>query len=142
MEALFVLAVCVALVLLMGAFIWVVDKILCAHYTKREEKRKAQHPHLYELFEQTNAKSTESCHWYNKEIAPRKKRIDTILKDWNYYTAETKSKKEQELEELREAIELATITEKIIDDELLDLRKQVREYIIKNEIDWANGWLN
>lgn len=140
MEALIILAVCVVLVLLMGAFIWVVDKILCAHYTKREAKRKAQHPQLYELFNQVNTKSTESTRWYNKEIAPRKREIDAILKEWDYYTAETKRQKEQELEELREAIELATITKKIIEDELRDLRMQVREYIVRNNVEWAKEW--
>ncbi len=140
MEALIILAVCVALVLLMGAFIWVTDKVIGAHYTKREAKRKAEHPQLYELFDQVNAKSTESVRWYNKEIAPRKREIDAILKEWDYYTADTKRKKEQELEELREGIELTNITRKIIDDELQDLRAQVREYIERNNVEWAKDW--
>lgn len=140
MEALFVLAICVALVLLMGAFIWVVDKVMYAHYTKREAKRKVEHPQLYALFNQVDTKSTESVRWYNKEIAPRKREIDAILKEWDYYTADTKRKKEQELEELREAIELATVTKKIIDDELQGLRMQVREYIDRNNVKWAKEW--
>jgi hypothetical protein len=140
MEALFILAVCVALVLLMGAFIWVADKVACAHYTKREAKRKAEHPQLYALFNQVDTKSTESVRWYNKEIAPRKREIDAILKEWDYYTADTKRKKEQELEELREAIELAGVTRKILDDELQGLRMQVREYIDRNNVKWAKEW--
>lgn len=140
MEALFIIAVCVALVLSMGLFIWVTDKVMGAHYTKREAKRKAEHPQLYQLFEQANAKSTESCHWYNKEIASRKREVDAILKEWDYYTSDTKRKKEQELEELREGIELATVTEKIIDDELRELRKQIREYIDRNNVKWAKEW--
>lgn len=140
MEALFVLTVCVALVLTMGLFIWVTDKVMGAYYTKREAKRKAEHPQLFELFSQANAKSTEHVHWYNKEIASRKREVDAILKEWDYYTADTKRKKEQELEELREAIELATVTEKIINDELRQLRAQVCEYIERNNVTWAKDW--
>jgi hypothetical protein len=140
MEALFVLAVCVALVLLMGAIIWVMDTAMGAYYTKREAKRKAEHPQLYELFRQVDAKSTESMRWYNKEIAPRKQEVDAILREWDYYTADTKRQREQELEELREAIELATITKKILEDELQNLRGQVHEYIEQNNVEWAKGW--
>ena len=105
-------------------------------------KRKAEHPELFKLFEAVHERSTMSCRWYNKEIAPRKKQVDSILKEWNYYTEKTKSEKEQELEELREAIELARITENLIDNELQDLRQQVRDYITKHEIKWANGWMD
>lgn len=140
MEALIILAVCVVLVLLMGAFIWATDKVIGAYYTKREAKRKAEHPQLYELFDQVNTKSTESVRWYNKEIAPRKREIDRILKEWDYYTADTKRKREQELEELREGIELATITKNIIEDELRDLRMQVHRYIDRNNVEWAKDW--
>lgn len=140
MKALLILAVCVVDVLIMGAFIWVVDKAMCAHHTKREAKRKAEHPQLYQLFNQVDTKSTESVRWYNKEIAPRKREIDAILKEWDYYTADTKRTKERELEELREGIELATVTKKIIDNELRDLQEQVREYIDRNNVKWAKSW--
>lgn len=105
-------------------------------------KRKAEHPELFKLFEAVHERSTMSCQWFNKEIAPRKRQVDAILKEWNYYTEKTKSEKEKELEELREAIELARVTENLIDGELRDLRQQVRDYITKHEIKWANGWLD
>ena len=105
-------------------------------------KRKAEHPELFKLFEAVGERSTMSCRWYNKEIAPRKRQVDAILKEWDYYTEKTKSEKEKELEELREAIELARVTENLIDGELRDLRQQVRDYITKHEIKWANGWMD
>lgn len=105
-------------------------------------KRKAEHPELFKLFDAVGERSTMSCQWYNKEIAPRKRQVDAILKEWNYYTEKTKSEKEKELEELREAIELARVTENLIDGELRDLRQQVRDYITKHEIKWANGWMD
>ena len=105
-------------------------------------KRKTEHPELFKLFEAVGERSTMSCQWYNKEIAPRKRQVDSILKEWNYYTEKTKSEKERELEELREAIELARVTENLIDGELRDLRQQVRDYITKHEIKWANGWMD
>ena len=133
-----VLVFCGTIILLSVGICWVWEK----EQDRITAKRKAEHPELFKLFEAVGERSTMSCRWYNKEIVPRKRQIDVILKEWDYYTEKTKRQKEQELEELREAIELATVTEKIIDDELRDLRLQVREYIIKNKIDWANGWLN
>ena len=117
---------------------WIMDK----YYAKRESKRRAEHPELFKLFKAVNERSTMSCQWYNKKIAPRKRQVDAILKEWDYYTEKTKREKEQELEELREAIELARVTENLIDGELRDLRQQVRDYIIKHEIKWANGWMD
>ena len=128
-----------AIVIGLGALLfWIMDK----YYAKREAKRRAEHPELFKLFKAVHERSTMSCQWYNKEIAPRKRQVDAILKEWNYYTEKTKSEKEQELEELREAIELAKVTENLIDGELRDLRQQVRDYITAHEIKWANGWLN
>ena len=121
-----------------NALYWVIDK--CCK--KVEAKRKAEHPELFKLFEMVYERSTMSCQWFNKEIAPRKRQVDAILKEWNYYTEKTKSEKEKELEELREAIELARVTENLIDGELRDLRQQVRDYITAHEIKWANGWLD
>jgi hypothetical protein len=139
------LVILIGLIALFGAIIllsigicWTCDKVQGRITTKR----KAEHPELFKLFEAVHERSTMSCQWYNKEIAPRKRKVDEILKEWNYYTEKTKSEKEQELEELREAIELARVTENLIDNELQDLRQQVRDYITANEIKWANGWMD
>ena len=129
----------IAIVLGLGLILfWIMDKC----YAKREAKRRAEHPELFKLFKAVHERSTMSCQWYNKEIAPRKRQVDAILKEWDYYTEKTKREKEQELEELREAIELARVTENLIDGELRDLRQQVRDYITKHEIKWANGWMD
>jgi hypothetical protein len=131
--------VILAIVIGLGALLfWIMDKC----HANKEAKRRAEHPELFKLFEAVHERSTMSCRWYNKEIAPRKRQVDAILKEWNYYTEKTKSEKEQELEELREAIELAKVTENLIDGELRDLRQQVRDYITKHEIKWANGWMD
>ena len=129
---------CGTIILLSVGICWVWEK----GQDRINAKRRAEHPELFKLFEAVSERSTMSCRWYNKEIAPRKRQVDAILKEWNYYTEKTKSEKEKELEELREAIELARVTENLIDGELRDLRQQVRDYIIKHEIKWANGWLD
>lgn len=133
-----VIAFAGTIILLAVGFGWVWDKT----QDRITAKRKAEHPELFRLFDAVYERSTMSCQWYNKEIAPRKRQVDAILKEWNYYTEKTKSEKEQELEELREAIELARVTENLIDGELQDLRQQVRDYITANGITWAQGWMD
>ena len=129
---------CGTIILLSVGICWVWGK----GQDRINAKRKAEHPELFKLFEMVYERSTMSCQWFNKEIAPRKRQVDAILKEWDYYTEKTKSEKEKELEELREAIELARVTENLIDGELRDLRQQVRDYITAHEIKWANGWLD
>ncbi len=131
-----VLIFCGTIILLSVGTCWAWEKVQ-NHITA---KRRAEHPELFKLFEAVGERSTMSCRWYNKEIAPRKRKIDTILKEWDYYPAKTKSEKEKELEELREAIELATVTHKIINDELRELQMQVKEYIDRNNVKWAKEW--
>ena len=66
--------------------------------------------------------------------------MDYILAELPYYIPAEKAKKEQELEDLRIAIHTATIIDNVLESELVELRKQTKEYIEKHDLEWARKW--
>ena len=139
-EAIFILVACVAI----GAFFYVVifatDRIAGWYYTRQDNKRRQAHPELYWLLDAVDEKGNECIRWHNNEIIPRKKQIDGILQKLDYYPAKIREQKEQELEELRNAIYLAEITEKVLREEKQELCEKIREYINKKNLTWAKKW--
>lgn len=123
-------------------FYFIMDKIIGYYYTRQDNKRRQEHPELYRLFNMVDEKAGECCHWYNEQISPKKREIDNILKDWNYYTDERRAQKETELKRLREDIQTAETIDKVLHSELVELREQTKDYVKKHNVKWAKemGW--
>lgn len=141
-EMLFILSCVVITVLFFIALIFFTDRITGWYYDNQDKKRRREHPELYKLFDAVNKKGGECCRWYNEQIAPKKREIDNILKDWDYYTDERKTQKEVELKKLREGIQIAETIDKTLESELVELREQTKDYVKKHNVEWAKkmGW--
>lgn len=120
--------------------VWTVFKVLDKIADRRDAKRKREHPELYRLFEEVNSKCSECCHWYNENIAPKKREIDNILKDWDYYTDERRVQKEAELKRLREELQVAEATDNVLESELVELREKTKDYVKTHNLEWAKKW--
>ena len=138
----FIFSSMIIVVLIFAAFLFITDKIVEWYYDNRDKKREREHPELYRLFNMVDEKSGECCHWYNEQIAPKKREIDNILKDWDYYTDERRTQKEAELKRLREDIQTAETIDKVLHSELVELREQTKDYVKKHNVKWAKemGW--
>ena len=138
----FILSGMIILGLIFAVFIFIIDKTIGWYYDNRDKKRQKEHPELYRLFDMVDEKAGECCRWYNQQIAPKKREIDYIFKDWDYYTDERKIQKEAELKRLREDIQTAETIDKVLHSELVELRKQTKDYVKKHNVEWAKkmGW--
>ena len=138
----FIFSSMVIVVLIFAAIIFITDKTAGWYYNNRDKKREREHPELYRLFEAVDEKAVECCHWYNEQISPKKREIDNILRDWNYYTDERRTQKEAELKRLREGIQTAETIDKVLHSELVELREQTKDYVKKHNVEWAKkmGW--
>lgn len=109
---------------------------------KIEDGRRKKHPQLWKWFEECNEKGRESIRWYNTRIAPKKRAIDTILREWDYYSAEIRTQKEEDLENLRQSISSAMNVCVEMDASIEILREKIRNYIKDHDLKWAKdmGW--
>lgn len=138
----FILSGMLIVVLIFAAIIFITDKIVGWYYDNRDKKRQKEHPELYRLFDMVNEKGGECCRWYNEQISPKKREIDNILKDWDYYTDERRTQKETELKRLREDLQVAQTMDNVLESELVELREQTKDYVKKHNVEWAKkmGW--
>ena len=109
-------------------------------YNLTEKKRKKAHPQLWVWFDECNDAGQEECRWHNAQIAPLKNKIDAILREWDYYTAETKVQKEEELENLRKAIESADKVYIEMHNKTEAIRSKIHDYVEEHDLEWARHW--
>lgn len=109
-------------------------------YNLTEKKRKKAHPQLWVWFDECNDAGQEECRWHNAQIAPLKNKIDAILREWDYYTAETKLQKEEELENLRKAIESADKVYIEMHNKTEAIRSKIHDYVEEHDLEWARHW--
>ena len=140
MEAIIALAITAGVVAFVALFCCITDKVMGWYYDRKDAKRRLAHPELYRLFDEVNEKAGEGIRWRNNEIYPKKKRVDTILAELPYCIPTERAKKEQELEELRIAIHTATVIDRVLENELQELRNKVKEYVTKHDLEWARKW--
>ena len=140
MEAILTLSILAVLIAFVALFCYITDKLIGWHYDRRDAKRRRAHPELYKLFDAVKEKSSEGIQWRNEQIYPKKKQIDNILKDWNYYTDSKREQKEVELKRLREELQIAETIDRVLESELVELREQVKDYVKKHDIEWAKKW--
>lgn len=138
----FILSSMFIVVLIFAAIIFITDKTVGWYYDNQNKKRRREHPELFRLFDMVDEKAGECCHWYNEQIAPMKREIDNILKDWDYYTDARKEQKEAELKRLREDLQVAQTMDNVLESELVELREQTKDYVKKHNVEWAKkmGW--
>ena len=109
-------------------------------YNLTEKKRKNAHPHLWVWFDECDEAGQEECRWHNAQITPLKNKVDAILREWDYYTAETKLQKEGELENLRKAIESADVVYREMHNKTEAIRSKIHDYVEEHDLEWARHW--
>lgn len=135
----------VGIILLIGGTIfcgWLIAKIMEWRWTRKEVKRKKEHPYLFELVRERDALSCKICDWYHKEILARKYEIDLIVKENIYLPADIKAKKKKGLEQLRNELYAAQLEDARMEAELAGIRTKIADYVINNNLKWAKerGW--
>ena len=135
----------VGILLLIGGAIfcgWLLAKIVDWCWTRKEAKRKKEHPHLFELIRERDALSCKICDWYHKEILARKHEIDLIVKENIYLPADVKAKKKKSLERLRNELYAAQMEDARMEAELAGIRIKIADYVTNNNLKWAKerGW--
>lgn len=105
-----------------------------------EKKRKKAHPQLWDWIDECHEAGVEECRWYNAQVAPLKNKVDAILREWDYYSADTKSKKEEELENLRKAIESTNAVYYEMNNKTETIRSKIHDYVEQHDLKWARSW--
>ena len=137
MEAILVVLLIVAFV---AGIAFATDRLISWGYDRAERKRKEAHPQLWKWMEECNEKGTEESRWYNAMVAPLKSKVDAILREWNYYSTDTKSQKEEELENLRKAIESADVVYREMHNKTEAIRSKIHDYVEEHDLEWARHW--
>lgn len=107
-----------------------------------DKRRRAEHPTFFKLNDSLRELSTTSIRLHNKEIAPRKNQIDSIMKELPYLTEELRAQKDIEMENIREEIQFWNIERGVYEEKIEQLREEIREYVASNNVEWAKkmGW--
>lgn len=137
MEAVLILLLIVAIV---AGIAFATDKLISWGYDRAEKKRKAEHPQLWKWMEECNEKGAEENRWYNAMVAPLKSKIDAILREWDYYSTETRVQKTEELENLRLAVEDAMEVYNEMCADTQTLRDAIHDYVEEHDLEWARHW--
>jgi hypothetical protein len=111
---------------------------LCCNIT--ENRRKKAHPQLWIWFDECNEAGQKECEWHNSKVLPLKRKIDSILHDWDYYSADTKRAKEEELESLRKAHESVNKVYFEMGLQTASIREKIHRYVEEHDLDWARHW--
>ena len=127
MEALVFFGVITGLALFLAILTIAIIKVDNWRYDRRDAKRRAEHPTLYLWFDECEEAGRQSCMWYNEQIAPLKREVDTILKEIDYYPAEQRAEKEAELEELRKRIYVAQAIKKSLEEKVEEVKTKIKK---------------
>lgn len=109
-------------------------------YNGKEAKRRKEHPEFFRLYEEYDEKGNTACHFYNTEIAPRKRKVKALLEEELYWPQEVREQKMEEVEKLRREIYAAEDTDRALDKETEEARKKVADYVHSHNIKWAGDW--
>lgn len=140
MVALISIAIILGIIVVAALLTWGICQILAWNTDRVTQKRKAAHPHLWELFDEVSSKSKEATQQYNRNVAPLKKQIKYILDRMPYWPTEIREAKEEEAENLRLRLYGAELSYNILEAELEEIRKEIREYVSDNNLEWAKNW--
>ena len=142
MDLLVGIVVMIGIIVVSVGMSFAIGGIITAYNSLIDEKRRQTHPQLWSWFEECNEACKQESMWYNSQIAPLKQKIDTILAKWDYYSAETRHQKEEELENLRKAIEIADIVYTEMCNKTQAIRSKIHNYVEEHDLEWArhSGW--
>ena len=115
-------------------------KIIDARSTRKEAKRRKEHPEFFRLYDEYGEKGNTACHFYNTEIAPRKRKVDAMLKEEPYWPQQVREQKMEEVEKLRREIYTAECMYKGLNKETEEARKKVADYVREHNTKWAGNW--
>lgn len=136
------LGLCVCLCIFGGLAVlcFVICKIMNFIDKKRNQKHRKEHPEFFRLREDFSEKANIACRFHNKEIAPRKNKVDYMLKDKPYWPQEVREQKMEEVEKLRREIYTGECMYKGLNKEMQEARQKVVDYVQKHNIKWAGVW--
>lgn len=133
-----------AVALINGAILcgWGIAKVMDWRYERKETKRKKAHPYLFELVRERNALASKNGVLYHDEIAPRRRQIDFIMKEMNYFPDDVKASKQVELAQLKNELYEATMEEAVVEEQIIKLRQKIADYVDAYNLEWAKerGW--
>lgn len=109
-------------------------------HNRKEAKRRKEHPEFFRLYDEYSEKGEAACRFYNTEIAPRKRKVDYMLKEEPYWPREVWVEKMEEIEKLRQEIYTAESIDKGLDKETEEAKKKVADYVHAHNIKWAGDW--
>ena len=107
---------------------------------RNDRKHHKEHPEYFRLYNDFSDKADTGCHFYNTEIAPRKRKVKTMLEEEPYWPREIYEQKMEEVEKLRREIYTAECMCKGLDKETQEARQKVADYVQKHNIKWAGDW--
>lgn len=107
---------------------------------RKEAKHRKEHSEFFRLRDEFAEKIEIKGNYYNKEISPRKCKVDSMLKEETYWPQEVREQKMEEIENLRREIYTAECTYKELDKDTQEARQKVVEYIRTHNIKWAGVW--
>lgn len=120
------LFLCVGLLVFVCVMCFIVEPIICKC---RERKIEKYHPEWNVKLKEWNELISESCHIYNREIAPLKCTIDHAIKyELPYLTEELKARKNNELEAYRKHIAMYQQICDGLDEQANEIREWLRAY--------------
>ena len=119
---------------------FIVSKIMDFIDRRRNKKHLKEHPEYFRLYKDFSDKANTGRHFYNTEIASRKRKVDSMLKEEHYWSQEVREQKMEEIEKLRREICFAEDTYKYMNRETDNARQKVVEYVRTHDIKWAGVW--
>lgn len=142
MDLLIGIVIMIGIIVVSVGISFAIGGIITIHNSLIDEKRRQTHPQLWLWFEECNEACKQEGMWYNSQIAPLKQKIDIILDKWDYYSAEKRHQKEEELENLRKCIEIADIVYTEMCNKTQEIRSKIHTYVDEHDLEWArhSGW--
>ena len=136
------LGLCVCLCIFGGLAVlcFVICKIMNFIDKKRNQKHHKEHPEFFRLREDFSDKANLACYFHNKEIAPRKRKVDYMLRDEPYWPQEVREQKMEEVEKLRREIHTVECMHKELEKDTQEARQKVVGYVQTHDIKWAGVW--
>ena len=122
------------------ALVWLDFKIYDWVSERNEAKHHKEHPEFFRLYDDFSEKGDTACRFHNTEIAPRKRKVDYMLKQEPYWPREVREQKMEEVEKLRREIYTAECMCKGLDKETQEARQKVVDYVHAHNIKWAGDW--
>ena len=107
---------------------------------RNDRKHRKEHPEFFRLYNDFSDKADTACRFHNMEIAPRKRKVKSMLEEKPYWPRQVREQKMEEVEKLRREIYTAECMKKALDKETQEARQKVTDYVQKYNIKWAGDW--